>query len=55
MQARVLHGGLHALAAFLHGGIGQTNDGHAGTKKPLNSRSKLTHQHSKKHFTIILL
>ena len=47
MQARVLDSGLHALAAFLHGGIRQANDGHAGTKKPLNFKSKLTLRHSK--------
>lgn len=30
MQARILDSGLHALAAFLHGGIRQPNNRHAG-------------------------
>ncbi len=55
MQTRILDGSLHALAALLHGSIRQAHNCHAGTKKPLNFRSKLTHQHSKRHFTIILL
>jgi hypothetical protein len=30
IQPRVLYGSLDALAAFLHGGIRQTNDDHGG-------------------------
>ena len=30
MQARIFDGGLHALAALLHGGIGQADDDNGG-------------------------